>query len=90
MIEVSRTCKIKEASSISATRHLLSGIDIIPITKEIIGLASILDPKELRSLDAMHLASTLSIREELEFFVAYDKKLTAVASKSGLAVFAPK
>ncbi len=90
LVEVLRTCKIKGASSIATARQLLSGIDIIPISKEIIEFASVLDPKELRSLDAIHLASALSIREELEFFVAYDKRLTTAASKAGLAVVAPK
>lgn len=90
LVEVFRTCRIKSESSISAARQLFNGIDRIPITSELIELASVLNPNELRSLDAIHLASALSIGEDLEFFIVYNKRLNMAASKSGIKVFAPK
>jgi uncharacterized protein len=43
----------------------------------------------LRSLDAIHLASALSVREDLSTFVAYDHRLSEAASAAGLRVLAP-
>lgn len=47
-------------------------------------------PPELRSLEAIHLASALAVAEVLTSFVVYDKKLQAAASASVLPVGAPE
>lgn len=90
LVEIFRTCRFKNISSIPSAGQLKNGIDRIPIATDIIELASNLDPKELRSLDAIHIASALSIREDLEFFVVYDKRLKTAVTKSGLAIIAPE
>lgn len=43
----------------------------------------------LRTLDAIHLASALSLADELDAFVTYDDRLTATARSAGLMVAAP-
>ncbi|MGH2383106.1 MAG: type II toxin-antitoxin system VapC family toxin [Candidatus Limnocylindria bacterium] len=43
----------------------------------------------LRSLDAIHLASALTIASELDAFVTYDLRLADAAREAGLAVVAP-
>lgn len=43
----------------------------------------------LRNLDAVHLASALSIREQLDAFVAYDHRLAEAASAAGLECMQP-
>jgi len=48
-----------------------------------------LAPGTLDSLDAIHLASALSLRDVLEGFVAYDRRLCAAARSAGLRVLAP-
>lgn len=55
--------------------HLLDGLDILPITDNVIALAETIGPATLRSLDAIHLASAAQIRSELTAFVAYDARL---------------
>lgn len=43
----------------------------------------------VRSLDAIHLASALSIAAELAGFVACDHRLAAAATAAGLVAIAP-
>ena len=44
---------------------------------------------ELRSLDAVHLASALSVSEDVMAFVVYDTRLSAAAADVGFHVAAP-
>lgn len=46
-------------------------------------------PGLLRPLDAIHLATAIGIRDELEEFVAYDRRLLAAAEQAGLRVASP-
>jgi predicted nucleic acid-binding protein len=51
--------------------------------------AAILDPEELRSLDALHLAAALELGDELDGIVTYDDRLATAASCYGIAVISP-
>jgi len=64
-------------------------MDILPVDRQVIQRASMLTPPELRSLDAIHLASALSLRTALDAFVAYDTLLCAAAEAAGLPVASP-
>jgi hypothetical protein len=44
----------------------------------------------LRTLGVIHLASALSLREELTAFVAYDHRLYEAAEAAGLQPVSPK
>ena len=48
-----------------------------------------LSPVGLRSLDAVHLATALSVREEIGVFLTYDKRLADAATDLGLNVAKP-
>lgn len=52
-------------------------------------MAGALTPPALRSLDAVHLASALSVRDRLDGFVAYDARLVEAARAHGLPVLTP-
>lgn len=52
--------------------------------------AEILGPPRLRSLDAIQLASAVSLGDDLGVFVAYDERLLAAAEDAGLSVLAPR
>jgi uncharacterized protein len=59
------------------------------LTRDLLERAGELGPPPLRSLDAIHLASALSIGAELTAFVAYDRRLQAAAEAERLPVVAP-
>ena len=48
-----------------------------------------LDPPELRTLDALHLASAISLEDDLGAFACYDERLANAAAREGLRVLAP-
>lgn len=62
---------------------------LLVIEARILDTAARLSPPSLRSLDAIHLASALELRDELTAFVAYDDRLLAAASALGLPVASP-
>lgn len=72
-----------------AIRGALEGIMVIELDAAIASAAGDLEPASLRSLDAIHLASALSIHDELDAFVTYDRRLADAAQAAGLAVIAP-
>jgi uncharacterized protein len=68
--------------------EVLDAVDLIDLTDELTRSAGRL--KELRALDAIHLASALSLEPDLDGFVVYDRRLGRAAADAGLAVLAPR
>lgn len=52
-------------------------------------LAQTVSPATVRSLDAIHLATALRVREQLTSFITYDRRLADAARAAGLVVEAP-
>jgi uncharacterized protein len=69
--------------------QLVAKLDLLELTEEIVRRATKADPSSLRTLDAIHLASALSLAPELDAFVAYDERLASAASAAGLTVAGP-
>lgn len=70
-------------------RAVLEAVTLLTLTSAIFDGAGRLDPLELRSLDALHLAAALELGDELEGVVAYDERLAAAAAVNGIVVVAP-
>ena len=67
----------------------LSGVTLIRLEEAVQTLAGAIGPPRLRSLDAIHLASALSIGDYPEAFVTYDDRLADAARAIGLNVLRP-
>lgn len=67
----------------------LERIGLVPIESRILNDAALLRPFSLRSLDAIHLATALSLRQELGGIISYDVRLSDAATGSKLSVWAP-
>jgi predicted nucleic acid-binding protein len=89
IVELLRTCQRIDKSSVITATLLLEGIDLLPVQRSIIERAASVGPNELRSLDAIHLASALTIKTHLTAFVAYDTRLCAAALEAGMTVQSP-
>jgi predicted nucleic acid-binding protein len=59
--------------------EVLGTLDLIELDGSIRRLAARLEPPTLRSLDAIHLATALSLGDELGGFAAYDAGVPVVA-----------
>jgi uncharacterized protein len=68
---------------------LLAEVAQISISDSIIDEASRLPAPQLRSLDAIHLATALLIREDVETVLTYDTCLKEAAEAHGLPTAAP-
>jgi predicted nucleic acid-binding protein len=88
-IELLRTCRRVDEDAVEGANLLLGGIDLLPMDRAIVEKAATLVPTELRSLDAIHLASALSVKANLTALVAYDVRLCSAAAQAGLEVVSP-
>jgi uncharacterized protein len=69
---------------------VLAGIDFVRFTPEIRDLAGgIAFRPVLRALDAIHLATAMTVAEELDAVFVYDANLQAATNRQGLKVHAP-
>lgn len=69
--------------------EVLSRIDLVRINERVLADAGGLPPPELRSLDAIHLATARLFGRSLARLISYDERLTAAAQALGLTVVAP-
>ncbi|MGH8574867.1 MAG: type II toxin-antitoxin system VapC family toxin [Gammaproteobacteria bacterium] len=77
------------AAAANGARLLLAGLDTIPLAEHVADVAQTTGSATLRTLDAIHLASALSVRDELTAFCCYDLRLLDAAGDAGLPVHAP-
>jgi predicted nucleic acid-binding protein len=68
---------------------VVGGVALVPVDDGIVRAAADLSPPSLRSLDAIHLATALSLADDLGQLVTYDARLADAASSAGLDVVAP-
>jgi predicted nucleic acid-binding protein len=89
-VEAIRACGRYEDRYAVEARASLGGVALLPLDDAVLDEAAAIGPGELRSLDALHLATALSIKDELGVFVTYDERLGAAAADRGLAVSQPR
>ena len=70
-------------------RLVLDGVALLEMELEILEKAASLLPAELRTLDAIHIASALSLGTDLLAFVSYDDRQRNAARKAGLPLVQP-
>lgn len=87
-VEVVRAVLEDGEAAVRLARAILVELDQVPLTPDLLDEAGTLS-QQVRSLDAIHLASALRFGPELEAFVAYDKRLLAAAEQAGLPTASP-
>jgi predicted nucleic acid-binding protein len=75
--------------STARAERILDGIALVPIDEAILREAATLGPKGLRTLDAIHLATAISLRPDVRTMITYDIRQSQKASALGLAVLTP-
>jgi predicted nucleic acid-binding protein len=71
--------------------ELLSGNVLIPVDTEILAAAETIAPPTVATLDAIHLATAVSLSNagKLDALMTYDKQLATGAREHGIEVLAP-
>jgi predicted nucleic acid-binding protein len=68
---------------------VLSRIELIRVSDRVLTAAGSVLPADMRSLDAIHLATALQLGAELARVVTYDERLAEAARANGCTVVAP-
>lgn len=71
-------------------RELLTAFDYVSLDEDIVAAAMNEPDPRLRSLDAIHLATTRVLGDELSGLVTYDDRLQAAATEAGLPLACPQ
>lgn len=88
--EVLRAVRRVAPDRVTRARQALDSVDLIQLTTATYEEAGRLEPRTLRTLDALHLASALSLGDDLEGIVCYDERLAEAAEIHGIFVIAPR
>ena len=71
-------------------RAVLQRIDLVRVNDRILNAAGVLRPFELRSLDAIHLATVQELGDELSTLVTYDNRMATAAKELGYRIAQPR
>jgi len=88
--ELLRALLVGGEEALAAGRRVLARCDLVRVNDRVLNLAGTLLPLDLRSLDAIHLATAERLREEVAELVIYDERLAAAARMLGHRVTAPR
>jgi uncharacterized protein len=69
--------------------QVFEAVTLVQLDEVVLRLAATVGPRELRTLDAIHLATALSLGDMPDAFVTYDERLAAAARPLRLAVLQP-
>ena len=68
---------------------VLTRVDLIRVTDSLLRAAGELLPEDVRTLDAIHLATAQRLGADLARLVTYDTRMQAAAESLGISVAAP-
>jgi len=81
--------RVEGTDAIAFAEDLLARCSLVPITTALLRSAGSLLPAGLRSLDAIHLATALSVQDVAGEFACYDSRLSEAARDAGFDVISP-
>jgi uncharacterized protein len=87
--EVTRALLPFGAEAVRRGHDVLARIDLLRINDRVLDAAGAMLPAELRSLDAIHLATAQQLGADLARIVTYDDRMAMAANRLGLAVARP-
>lgn len=89
-IELIRAAARTRPDAVALARNVASTIDTLVLTDTIASAAATISPAELRTLDAIHLATAHTHRQSLTALCAYDRRLLEAAESQGLPTVSPR
>ena len=91
VVEVLRASR-RAGGDVAAERaaRVLDRVELVGVSASVTERAASLTPRELRSLDAIQLASALEVRAVVSALVAYDERLLQAAAAAELETLSPR
>ena len=87
--EVARALLSAGPEALARGREALRRVELLRVNDRVLTEAGILEPVELRSLDAIHLASARQLGPSVRQIVTYDERMTEAAEAAGWSVASP-
>ena len=87
--EVLRALLLEGEQGIARGRVVLGSVELIRVNDRILNAAGVLLPADVRSLDAIHLATARQLGADLGQIVTYDDEMLNAANRLGLKVVSP-
>jgi predicted nucleic acid-binding protein len=87
--EVARALLPSGGDAVARGEDALRRIQLLRVNDRVLRQAGRMRPVELRSLDAIHLASAREIGASVRQIVTYDERMAAAAEAGGLSVVSP-
>ena len=81
--------RASHARLLQTVDQVLDAVYLLEVTQAVLEEAAQADPPLLRSLDAVHMATALSIGDAQLEVITYDERFAAAARANGLAVVQP-
>ena len=88
--EAMRAVRHLGPEALGTVRAGLRRVDLVGIDDRILDAAGILEPRIVRTLAAIHLATALAIGDDLEAVVTYDERMAEAARLLGLPLARPR
>jgi len=88
-VEVPRAVLRRQPAALPQAQQVIARLLKLRMSRAVLSEAAALHPAQLRSLDAIHIASALRLGARLTSMVCYDERLGEAARTAGLAVDAP-
>ncbi len=89
VVEVLRAVRRRDPAAEPLARRVLERVSLLAIGDRVLVSAATLAPRDVRALDAIHLASALRLGAGLTVFVSYDARQLEAAAAIGLPVASP-
>jgi hypothetical protein len=90
VVEAERAIRRTTAPPPAEMRAVFDTVDIVELSPSLMAQAGALTPVELRTLDAIHLATLLLLGAADMDVVTYDDRLVAAARQHGFTVVQPR
>jgi predicted nucleic acid-binding protein len=87
--EVVRAVAAEGPEALARARAVILRIDLVRVNDRVLDAAGSLPPVELRSLDAIHIATAQQLGSDLGQLVTYDARMAAAAERLGMRTVAP-
>jgi predicted nucleic acid-binding protein len=88
--EVARALTPSGPEAVARGELVLRRIGLVRVNDRVLSEAGRMTPMELRSLDAIHLASARQLGSSVRRIVTYDERMADAAKASGWAVSSPR
>jgi predicted nucleic acid-binding protein len=76
--------------AVARGRIVLQRLDLVRVNDRILSGAGVLRPPEIRSLDAIHLATAHELGDDLTAMVTYDERMAVAAKRLGYRIVQPR